>query len=140
MEKKRSVGVTIVGVLMFLFSLFSIFFGMTVFPSSWLEFHYRIVKFLILISGLVYGVGSIFIFINRFSIFRLKKGARKLTIYYSIILSIYFIPYLIFLFAYPDPSGWGKAMALLFSPWIIFPLFFIIFFTRPKVKALFSPP
>ena len=132
MGKKRSVGITAFGVVMFLFSIFSIFYGLIFFPRPLLELSERIARLLILVSGIVYFMDSIFIF-------KLRKRARILIIYYSIFLLFYFIPlFLNYIFYEWDPGLWKEVIAISISPYIIFPLFFIIFFTRPKVKEQFG--
>ncbi len=116
--------VTLSGIAMFIFSLFSIFFGLKFFPDT------GIARTLILISGVIYLLFSIFL------IFRLKKWIRKLMLTYLVISILYFLPVSIYLSF--DPWGWGGVMALALSPYIFFPLFFIIFLTRPQVKEQFK--
>lgn len=112
------------GIVMFIFALFSIFFGIRFFPNT------SISQVLILISGGVYLLGSIFL------TYIFKKWVRKFISIYSIILLLYFV--LLSIYLIPDPWGWGGFMALSFSPYILFPLFFIIFFTRPVIKEQFK--
>lgn len=119
----------IFGVSILMFGLFSLFFGIKFFSSSWLQIYYRIAQILILISGAVFVLSCIILF-------KWKELARKLTLIYSITLILYFIPLSIYLFS--DPSGWGGFMVISFFPYILFPLFLIILLTRPQIKERFN--
>ena len=142
MEKKRPVGIMIISVVMFIFGLLSVYFGVNLFRGySWLELHYRIAQILILICGLIYCISSIFIF-------GLKRWARSLAVSCSVILLFCFVPLVLLLIGIDSLSliygktscgvGWGYSMSLMFSPFIIFPLIFIYILNRPKVKEQFK--
>jgi len=122
--------VPISGVIMLLFGLYSVFFGLGFFVHPINQFHIiSIYPLLIFISGLLYIVSSIFLF-------RIEGWVRKLIITHSIILMLYFLTFSIY--CIPDPEGWGKMAAFSIIPYILFPLFFIIFFTRPQIKGQFK--
>ncbi len=131
-----AITILISGVIMAIFSLFSILLGLDFFQSPFRSQlyvdHFANISFallLILISGLVYTVSIFFLF-------KLKNLARKLIISGSIILILYFLPVSVYLFS--DPWGWGGVAAISLLPYIIFPLFFIIFFIRPQIKEYFK--
>lgn len=103
-----------------------IIFGLGLFSFS---FHFVITNSLISISGFIYIISGIFLF-------RLRNWAKNLALNCSTILLFYFIPVSLFLIT--DRWGWGKLIAPLFLPYILFPLFFIIFLTRPRIKEQFK--
>jgi len=121
--------IPIVGIMMLIFGLISLVYSfgflITLAPIS-----FRI--FLILIAAIIY-------ILNSLLIYKLKNWNRKLIIIASIILITYFIPLLIYLTIF---GAWqdffGGALAFSLMPYIIFPLFLIIFFTRPNIKELFK--
>ena len=135
--------VIIYGVVMLIFGSIITYLGFNTFNDSWLELPYLIAKYLMLIFGLAYCISSVFIF-------ALKNWARKLAIYCSIVLLLFFVPLVIFfivseLFSSLSHSvqasscgGWGYLFAVIFSPLIIVPLMFVDFFNRPKVKEQFK--
>ncbi|MFH0762528.1 MAG: hypothetical protein V1925_01400 [Candidatus Omnitrophota bacterium] len=130
MMKSKSVGPMISAIIILIFGLYSFLKGLTFFSwISWLQLYYRIAQILILLSGFVYIITSIFLF-------RFKGWAKNLLLVWSIVLVLYFIPLSIVLVF--DPSGWGSVMVFSFAPYILFPLLFIIFLTRPRVKELFN--
>ena len=122
-----AIAIPITGIVMLAFGLISILHGYDFFIlfSS-------LPLLLIFISGLIYILSSILLF-------RLRNWQRKLIIAYSIIIIIYFIS----LFIYLTISGawrnfFGGALAFSLLPYILFPLFFIIFLTIPKIKEQFK--
>lgn len=133
MEKKRSVGVKEVGVIVLLYSLWLL-------VSGW-----RLPSLDRLLLGLLYLIASI-------NILRLKKWARKFILYLSgfIVASVIMIVLTLFyrnISLISGPTELVRTTTREFTRmmmWnVIIPLlpsiFFFIFFTRPKVKALFSP-
>jgi hypothetical protein len=128
-------GMTVLVITMLIFGLFSIFLGSRFFLYSWLQFYYKIIQSLVLISGTAF-------ILNSFFLFRLENRARKLAIVFSSILLLYFIPSLfiiiIAMFFQRDPLGGGRIMILSLSSNIVFPLFFILFLNSPKVKEQFK--
>ncbi len=130
MEKKRSIGVTVVGIIMLILSLYSFYLGFEIPKGLFLEWYIIAVEVLIIGAGLLYLVSSVFLFV-------LKQWTRKTVIYYSTVLLLYFIPFTVVAIFDPGGSGWGRVLAFIFSPYIIFPLFFIFFFTRTSVKKQF---
>ena len=121
-----SVGVAVFRITMLTFGIFSILVGLRFFAKPLLQWYYRITQILILASGIIYIISSISLSSG------LKNLTRKLVFSYSVILLLYFVPFSIFLA--PVPFGWGPVMLLSFSPFIIIPIFFIIFLIRHKVK------
>jgi len=107
--------------------LFSVFLGLGLIAYSD-SLYFRIASFLILISVIIYLVGSIFIF-------RLKIWARRSIIVYSSIIIAYLAPFVRFLFL--EHRGFKSIFAALFLLYLIFPSLFIIILTRPKVKEQF---
>ncbi len=123
----ESINSVISGIITFIFGIFSLIFGLGLFSFRSILI-LETYKFLIFISGTIYIISGIFLF-------RLKKWARKLTIVCSTVLLFYFIPFLIILIT--DPWGWAQLIVPLCLPYILFPLFFIIFLTRPQIKEKF---
>lgn len=114
-------------ILMLVVGLFSIILSLGFFTYPFNFF--SLFPLLIFVSGMLY---------IPFSLFLLKKKVwvRKLVIVHSIVLILCFMPFSIYCAL--DPSGWGMAVTFSTVPYIIYPLFFIIFFTRPKIKELFK--
>jgi hypothetical protein len=116
--------ISLISIAVFIFGLFSLLRGLS---PRW-----SFLLALILVSGLAYLLSSPFLF-------KLKNWARKLTINCSIILLICFVPLLIY---FTVSGAWQNFFvgALAFSsiPYIMFPLFFIIFLSRPKIKEQFK--
>ncbi len=124
--------VPIGAIVMLVFGLVSILFGLPGLSFSYSSSHFNLMDIcliLIFVSGLLYIVSSIFLF-------QLKKPAKELSLIPSIILMVCLTP--VALSGMFDPWGWGKLLAFSLLPYIIFPLFFIIFLTRPKIKELFK--
>lgn len=101
--------------------------------SLFLEWYVIVAVLLILGAGLIYLISSVFLF-------KLNRWARRIIIGYSIVLLSYFTLFilasiLVGLFS-NDTCGWGwvQVLQIVLSPYIIFPLFFIFFFTRPSIK------
>lgn len=115
---------------MFTLGLFSILLG-----GSYIFFPLNLgpliitILVLILVAGFVYLIGG-------FNLLKLKDWARRLTIYYSGLLVFWFFPISIYLLP-TTPLGGGAVLATAFSAYIVVPLFFIIFLTRPHIKELF---
>jgi len=141
MEKKRSVGITIVGTIkIFISILFLLFFIFVVLVSSSLTdssikqplFNslFEVIIFVcVVIFGLVYLINSVFIF-------KLNKFSRRISIFLDVIM-IMLIAFLSFI----EPPGYFKKPDLLTFIissllWTFF-IYFIFYLTRPKVKELF---
>ncbi|MFC1631828.1 hypothetical protein ACFL2I_04665 [Candidatus Omnitrophota bacterium] len=139
MEKKRSLGVVFVGVINLVLGGYCSFpFGSNVINSilhfsSWGDTPKKII-FLTYLVHCDSFIVSLLYAITGYGLLKTKEWARKGTVF----LGIYFI------------VG-GAIIYLLQAIWldlsfpvlhlikIIYPLFLIIYLTRPKVKALFSP-
>ncbi len=138
MEKKRSIGLIIVRLIMFILSLFSFCLGLILLLSqvAFLEWYVIVAVLLILGAGLIYFIGSVFWF-------RVNRWVGRIIICYSIVLLSYFTLFILASmlvgFFSDDTCGWGwvQVLQIVLSPYIIFPLFFIFFFTRPSMKKQF---
>jgi len=133
MEKKSSIGVIVVRLIMLILSLFSFYLGFILPQIAFLEWYVIIAVLLILGAGLIYFISSVFWF-------RLNQWARRIIIYYSIALLSYFTLFILAGFIFVDScgGGWVEVLAIALSPYIIFPLFFIFFFMRPSMKKQFK--
>jgi len=136
MEKKRSIGLIMVRLVMLILSLFSFYLGFILPQAVFLEWYTIVAVLLILGAGLIYFIGSVFWF-------RLNRWAGRIIIGYSIALLSYFTLFILASilvgFFSDDTCGWGwvQVLQIVLSPYIIFPLFFIFFFTRPSMKKQF---
>jgi len=159
MENKRSVGITIVAVIMLIYSflwlsanfILSLPFERGAHTPSIFRTLYLIatIFFAILIAimrfkqigfllGLIYLIASI-------NILKLKKWARLLAVYCSSLMGLFYIFILIVSFISGFTEGfsgdtgfaWGMGFLVMMTP-VFIPIFlFIIYFTRPKVKEQF---
>ena len=143
MEKKRSVGIMICGVIMLFYSLYLLRNStMAFFNFKNLPLFYRVrmvmrpVCLITLLPGLIYLIASV-------GILRMKNWSRLLIIYFSILLLL-----LIFYVAisiipgiirrdFEGPAAIGLLPLVLIIP-LLPSLLFLIFFTRPKVKEQFK--
>lgn len=152
MEKKRSVGVMVVGTTMLIFGLLCFFLAMKEISSytfQWDSISHNLTVniplILMSLSGLIFIMSSSYLL-------RLRNWARKLSIWYSVILLIYSIPYMLFFMGsslvayqkelthspfYKVTGDFRMFVALFSSPFVIFPLIFIFQLTRPKAKEQF---
>ena len=113
MEKKRSVGVIIAGIILILFSLFCLIPALVFYSGNW-------PRLLSYILWLISGIGLLFF----------KEWARILSLFpmgYLLLMDIIFFKALII----------RKAL-LMELPLIATIVFFIIYLTRPKVKEQFK--
>ena len=144
MERKRSVGVTIVSIIMFLSGLLSFYIACILRDVYHLwPFEIRMRNFFspyifgstfFILTALIYCVSSLYIL-------RLKNWARTIIVRYStffvIVLFLYF-PVIERTPALGDLLGMSSFLLSCFiSPLVLFSLIFLIFFTRPKVKEQF---
>ena len=88
-----------------------------------------------------WAIPSVAYFLSAYGIFRLKKWARILALYFSIfvvILCIYFVFPLYCFPQCPDTVAWRGIILVLTAPFFVIGIPIIIFFTRPKVKKQFK--
>jgi len=148
MDKKRSVGVIAIGITMLFYGIFCLWNWGNGPHITW-DFSYLFRNsgifyyiYMRTFDGIVYLISSIFIL-------RLENWARKLAIIYSsgvVLFGIYvamrLLPYplsvLIHDFSIKVLIREIREVIMICLP-VVMGLLFIIFFTRPKVKALFSP-
>jgi len=129
MEKKRSIGVTIIGILSILGGVVGI--GLNAGKLS--EYpHYPI--FHIIISGLAFGMFSIFTGIG---LLRLKEWARKAEIILCILGALLYFSLMVVL---SHGSIEDAFLAFFQRSWFktIIAIIIIIYLTRPKVKEQFK--
>jgi len=123
MEKKRSVGVMIFSVLLFILFLFSIwyFFGSTGFD-----------RLFCLIMIITCSIAS-------YGIYALKRWARILVFCIASLLIMYFVGGLILVY-FSNGEGRAYFAAILYTylPFILFGIASIYFFSRPKIKEQFK--
>ncbi|MBL7197900.1 MAG: hypothetical protein ISS47_07345 [Candidatus Omnitrophica bacterium] len=131
MERKKSIGIWIVGVAMLLYG-FSILYIATIpsFKRIWSWFIP-----LIIFGSLVYIITSAIVIM-------LKEWARRVTLISSILFFIASLPPMIYIITgiIMNPKYFFKGMATWLSIFSFFwlpPLIFFIFLTRPKVKEQF---
>ena len=126
--RKRSIGVTIFG---WFYILFSICGFMTLIAAI-LEWQGMLYIFAML--------GQILLFLGMgIGLLKLREWARKLVVYLNIIVVLLFIARTLWLYVFtPESSLFPIGIMAIFT---IVPILLLIiyFFTRPKVKALFSP-
>jgi len=163
MEKKRSVGVTVIGIIMLIYSL--LWLGgnfilclpykmvvtgplilriLIVWAALFFEAVIKIMRFKQsgFLVGLIYLIASI-------NILKLKKWARLLVVYFSglmglfyifIVLSVFMAGYregTLFNFSGDTAFVWGCGNLFWATPTFIPIFLFIIFLTRPKVREQF---
>ena len=138
MEKKRSVGVTVFGIVMMLYSFEGLRFSLRMwFGLLRHSYNYKlfIPKEYILMTMII-----LIYFIATLGVLRLKKWGRVLAVYSSIFSCIFYVTMeLRNLFTNFDTIYYpSKLFFYLSSFYLILPLIFLIFFTRPKVKRAFS--
>lgn len=118
MDKKRSAGITVVGIIMLVYSIWLLGSGLLTASLDRL------------FLGLLYLIPS-------FGILRFKQGARKFSVYLSGFISVCLIIIALTLFF----RNFDKTLSLLFIKNTIMPLlpslFFFIYFTHPTVKGHF---
>lgn len=130
MEKKRSIGVTLFGILFIIGGLHGTIRGLNM--KDWFTFYSLI--------------SSIFLLILGVNILRLKEWARKGIIYYLVIttlLGIFLLPAIfkrqIKLTDIPLAQSDISFIAIFsVAMWTIVAIIEIFFFTRPKVKEQFT--
>jgi len=128
MDKKRSVGVTIFGWLYILLSIC----GFITLIAAILEWQGMLYIFAML--------GQILLFLSMgIGLLKLREWARKLVVYLNIIVVLLFITRTLWLYVFtPESPLFPIGIRAIFT---IAPILLLIiyFFTRPKIKALFSP-
>lgn len=144
MEKKRSIGVTIFGILCIIFGISNIFSG---------------IKSITLLKGGYFNIVMHFVFfgillVSGCGLLKLKEWSRKLILFHAVLRSILRLVYssisskkalAIIAEKYAAtgieevPPSQGTMMVTLILPALLITGITIFFFTRPKVKAQFSP-
>ena len=126
MEKKRSAEVTVLGICMVLFSFFLI---------------YQILKYssrsaLSVCLAAYWGIPSLIYLISAYGIFKLKKWAKPLAIYPSMLIVTFcsFLMFLVYTSKNTAIKCWAGFVWSMTIPFFVFCIPVIYFFARPKVK------
>jgi hypothetical protein len=123
--KSRSAGVTVVGIIMVMYSLICLVISANSVlqtPGFFLDIGTIIWITYFVLSGSIYFISSI-------NILRLKNWARVTAVSYSFLILALKV-----LLIYSTTSG---MLTILYLPFYVFNLLFLIFFTRPKIKEQF---
>lgn len=146
MEKKRSVGIWIYGIIFLTLALLSLIFAIYSFLGCILnpgEFHYG-GSFLLLFSIILMIFFTIFLLLGIFTLLRKSRVLILILLIIPLLVSLYIMLSNIEKFSYVDiPQTFSELFGLIYlfgvvSGHFCFFISTIFFFTRPKVKEQFK--